>query len=113
MTLQSLHPDEVRDLNRGRAYLANVADRHGVTVYSSLEAGLAEVVELVRGRRQQRGGHEREVEGSDGETGGEGAEADGHESGQDAALTGRTCASGSDPSASATPAGVGAGSAAT
>ncbi|GBG27297.1 Hypothetical Protein FCC1311_035192 [Hondaea fermentalgiana] len=29
------HPDEVKDLQRGRAYLTDVAKRHGLTVYSS------------------------------------------------------------------------------
>lgn len=48
--MQPLHADEIKDLNRGRAYLANVADRHNVTVYQNLEAALGEVVAAVRQR---------------------------------------------------------------
>jgi hypothetical protein len=53
---QTLPPDEVKDLNRGRAYLANVADRHNVTVYQSLEVALQEASSHVLRRRAARGG---------------------------------------------------------
>lgn len=52
----TLPPDEVKDLNRGRAYLANVADRHNVTVYQSLEVALQEASSHVLRRRAARGG---------------------------------------------------------
>ena len=51
---QSLPPDEVKDLNRGRAYLANVADRHDVTVYQSIEVALQEAYALIQQRRLER-----------------------------------------------------------
>jgi len=51
--VQKLPPDEIKDLNRGRAYLANVADRHGITAYASLDAGLAEVQALVLRKRAE------------------------------------------------------------
>jgi hypothetical protein len=46
---QELPPDEVKDLNRGRAYLADVADRHGVPVYQSIEAATEEIVRRAAG----------------------------------------------------------------
>ena len=52
--MQALPPDEIKDLNRGRAYLANVADRHDVTVYQSLEVALQEAFALVQQRRSER-----------------------------------------------------------
>jgi hypothetical protein len=51
---QTLPADEVKDLNRGRAYLANVADRHNVTVFQSLEVALQEVSGIVVRRRAAR-----------------------------------------------------------
>jgi len=44
----------VKDLNRGRAYLANVADRHDVTVYQSIEVALQEAYALIQQRRVER-----------------------------------------------------------
>lgn len=55
--VQSLPPDEVKDLNRGRAYLANVADRHDVTVYQSLEVALQEAYALIQQQRADRDCH--------------------------------------------------------
>ena len=46
--------NELQDLNRGRAYLADVATRHGVVVYSNIQKALLECLkklnsmELVR-----------------------------------------------------------------
>jgi hypothetical protein len=54
ISVQELPPDEIKDLNRGRAYLANVADRHGVTVYQSIDAALNEVVTQVKLKREHR-----------------------------------------------------------
>jgi hypothetical protein len=51
--VQRLPADEIKDLNRGRAYLANVADRHGITAYASLEAGLAEVHTIIMRKRTE------------------------------------------------------------
>ena len=44
----------MKDLNRGRAYLANVADRHDVTVYQSIEVALQEAYALIQQRRLER-----------------------------------------------------------
>lgn len=52
--LQTLPQDEVKDLNRGRAYLANVADRHDVTVFQSLDVALQEAFVLIQQRRAER-----------------------------------------------------------
>ncbi len=41
-------PAEAKDLNRGRAYLADVAARHGVPFYKSVEDALLEVPRLLR-----------------------------------------------------------------
>ncbi len=46
---QVLRTDEIKDLNRGRAYLADVADRHGVSVFASVEAAVEEVIGRLRG----------------------------------------------------------------
>lgn len=54
LLFQTLPPDEVKDLNRGRAYLANVADRHDVTVFQSLDVALQEAYALVQQRRVER-----------------------------------------------------------
>jgi hypothetical protein len=61
---QELERDELKDVNRGRAYLANVADRHGITVYQSLDAALEEVVSLVHARRLARVAADAAVSGA-------------------------------------------------
>jgi hypothetical protein len=42
--LQELSVDEIKDLNRGRSYLAEVASRYDCTVYQSIDAGVREVL---------------------------------------------------------------------
>ena len=39
--------DEVKDLNRARAYLRDLADRYGVDVYDDVEAAVAAVAGIL------------------------------------------------------------------
>ena len=47
----SLKPDEIKDINRSRSYLKDLAKRHGVPVFDTVEACIAHTITLVRRRR--------------------------------------------------------------
>jgi hypothetical protein len=52
---EKLGAAEIKDLNRGRAYLADVAERHGQTVYRTVLAAVREVVRRCGDLAQEEG----------------------------------------------------------
>lgn len=52
-SLQELSADEVKDLNRGRAYLADVADRKGVKVFQNISKAVEHIIDIIPWVRQQ------------------------------------------------------------
>lgn len=47
----ALHPLEVKDLNRGRAYLADIAQRHNVPVFDNVKACVEHIIETEAARK--------------------------------------------------------------
>ena len=41
---------EMKDLNRGRAYLADVASRHGIDAFASVDVAVDHIISLYRGK---------------------------------------------------------------
>lgn len=47
----TLKSDEIKDINRSRSYLKDLATRHGVPVFDTVEDCIAHTITLVRRRR--------------------------------------------------------------
>lgn len=59
---QVVSESEAKDLNRGRAYLLEVATQHKVPVFRSVPDACAHIVEELRQRAERRGAGRRSVD---------------------------------------------------